>query len=94
MIESKRKNWMGVESKRQNEKKKSTFSFTLSSAQASSLPNNSFPSKQSFGKAKARAPRGLPKSQGQEKAVLSSQLSTLSPSSKSLYLILQKRMSH
>jgi len=55
---------------------------TLLSPQASSSPNNSFPSKQSFGKAKARAVRGLPKSPQKKTAVLSSLLSTLSLNSK------------
>ena len=55
---------------------------TLSSQQASPSTNKSFPSKQSFGKAKARAARGLPKSAGKKKAVLSSLLSILSPNSK------------
>ena len=55
---------------------------TLSSLQALSSPNNSFLSKQSFGKVKARAARDLPKSPVKKKAVLSSLLSTLSPNSK------------
>ena len=67
---------------------------TMSSLQASSSPNNYFPSKQSFVKPKAGAAKGLPKSPGEKKQFCPAYYQRCFPIPKHMYLILKERVSY
>ena len=56
---------------------------TSSDPATSSSPNNSFTTKQAFGKVTARAKKNVPKSPRRKRKLISSFVSSLSPSSKS-----------